>query len=228
MRSFSAIWSCCGSTRSSSPCARWCSPSCCASSSSTSFRRSDKASAAAAIPGAESAFATVLVPGVVGSVHHVPGHPGRRHADGAGVRLHPRDRGQGAGALSHLARGHLQGDLRRAPRACFRRHRPPHRLGGPRRGRGGPHQSALAPHPDARPHVVRVHGVARAAPRDFVRAPQPRAHVRLHRAADHVSRRHLLPVDPAGARARPARSTGCRSSCWSTRSSTSTTGCAPP
>ena len=48
------------------------------------------------------------------------------------------------------------------------------------------------------PLVVRGHGLARSRARDQLRAAQHRADVRLRRPADHLPRRHLLPVDPAG------------------------------
>ena len=64
---------------------------------------------------AESAFATVLVPGVVGDLDHVPGHPGGGAAAVHGVRLHARDRGPRAGAVPDLAGGGGQGALRRGP-----------------------------------------------------------------------------------------------------------------
>ena len=45
-------------------------------------------------------FSTLLVAGVVGLGDHLPGHPGGRAAAGAGVRLHPRDRGPRARAAA--------------------------------------------------------------------------------------------------------------------------------
>ncbi len=53
-----------------------------------------------------------------------------------------------------------------------------------------------------------------------LRAPQHRSHVRLHRPAPHLSRRHLLPVDPPVVGAGRRASGGCRSWCWSTLWST--------
>ena len=70
--------------------------------------------------------------------HHVPGHSGRRHAAGAGVRLHPRDRRPRAGALPHLARGDLQGDLRRRAGTDLGGDRAADRVGRPRRRGRGP------------------------------------------------------------------------------------------
>ncbi len=46
-----------------------------------------------------------------------------------------------------------------------------------------------------------------------VRGAQPRADVRLRGAAADVPRRHLLPVDEARRRCRSTACTGCRSSC---------------
>ena len=146
-------------------------------------------------------------------VHHVPGHPGRGDAAGAGVRLHPRDRGPGAGTVPHLARGDLQGHLGRCAGADLRRHRAPHRVGRARRRRGGPDQPALAADPHPRAAVVRLHGVPRPAARDLVRAAQPRPHVRVHRAARSPSWAAPTTSGPAWRRSRPDPSTGCRSSC---------------
>ena len=66
----------------------------------------------------EAAFSTMLVAGVVGARDHVPGHPVGRAADGAGVRLHARDRGPRARAAADLAGRDREGRCGRARRAC--------------------------------------------------------------------------------------------------------------
>ena len=104
---------CCARTsRSSSP-ARSCSRSCWCSCSPTCSRRSARASAAAA--GGRPAFSTVLVAGVVGHRHPLPGHPGGGPAAGAGVRLHPGDRGPRPGPAAGRAGGDREDRGRRAP-----------------------------------------------------------------------------------------------------------------
>ena len=55
------------------------------------------------------------------------------------------------------------------------------------------------------------------AARDQLRAPQHRADVRVHHPAGHVPRRDLLPVDPAGPGEGRAAGTGCRPSSSSIR-----------
>ena len=221
-RDLVVLWA---STRSSSPYARWCSRSCCASSSSMCFPRSARASAVPAASPGGVGVRDGPGAGRRGPVDHVPGDPGRGDAAGAGVRLHAGDRGQGPGPMSHLARGDLQGDLRGCPGTDLGGDRPAHRVRGARGRRRGAHQSALVAHRDPGPAVVRLHGVPRAVAGDLVRAAQPGPHVRVHRAAHHLPGWHLLPVDAAGTGQGRAPSTGCRSSCSSTRSSTSTTGC---
>ena len=54
-------------------------------------------------------FSTMLVAGVLGQRHPLPGHPGRRAADGAGVRLHARDRGPRARPAAGRAGGLREG-----------------------------------------------------------------------------------------------------------------------
>ena len=149
-------------------------------------------------PAAESAFATLLVPGRGGDLHPLPGRAvgGPDHVPG--VRIHPRDRGPGAGPVSHLAGGHGQGPVRRRAGSHLGDHRPAHRLGGPRQGGRGPPQPALVDHRDPGAAGLRHHGLAGSAARDQLRAPQHRPDVRVHHPAGHLPRRHLLRVDPAG------------------------------
>ena len=52
---------------------------------------------------------------------HLPGHPVGRAADGAGVRVHPRDRGPRARAAAGRPRRHGEGRGRRAQRRCSAR-----------------------------------------------------------------------------------------------------------
>ena len=65
-------------------------------------------------------FSTLLVAGVVGLGDHVPGHPGRRPADGAGVRLHAGDRGPRPRAAAGRA-GRGREDRRRRAAVPVRR-----------------------------------------------------------------------------------------------------------
>ncbi len=173
--------------------------------------------AASGVPGAESAFATVLVPGVVGLSIMFQGIQAvaMQLAQEFGFTREIEDRVQAPCpiwlvAISKVISGG-------GPGPALGRHRPAHRLGRARSRCRSPDQPPLAADRDPRAAVLRLHGVARTAARHVVRAAQPGPHVRLHRAPDHVPRWHLLPVDAVWRRSRRARSTGCRSSCWSIR-----------
>ena len=90
----------------------------------------------------EAEFSTILVAGVVGARDHVPGHPDRRAADGAGVRVHARDRGPRARAAAGRARRDPEGGVGRAREPALRAARVPDRRGraghpgAPRRSTG--------------------------------------------------------------------------------------------
>ncbi len=87
----------------------------------------------------ESAFATVLVPGVVGISIMFQGVQSVALQLSPGVRLHPRDRGPGAGAVPDLAGGGRQGAVGRGAGPALGGHRAPDRLGRARlRGAGPP------------------------------------------------------------------------------------------
>ena len=209
-----ATWSCCGSTRSSSPCARWCSRSCCASSSSTCSRRSVRASAApAASPERSPPSPRSSCPGVVGLSIMFQGIQAVAMplAQEFGFTREIEDRVQAPCpiwlvAISKVISGGAQGLISAAivlPIASV-----VHAAGVEAQ-----HQSPLAAHRDAGPAVVRLHGIPRPAPRDIVRAAQPRPDVRLHRAARSPS---WVAPTTSGRGWRPCKpdpSTGCRSSC---------------
>ena len=114
---------------------------------------------------AESAFATVLVPGVVAHIDHVPGPSGRGAASGAGVRLHPGDRRPCAGALSDLASGRRQDIVRVRAGPPLRPVRLPDRGRRARPGRRGAPELPLVDPRDPDPARVPGDVVARTAPR---------------------------------------------------------------
>ena len=99
---------------------------------------------------AESAFATILVPGRGRDLGHVPGGAVHRPGHGPGVRLYPRDRGPGAGPVPDLAGGDREGALRRGTGRAVRGHRAADRLGRARAGGAGPPHAALVADPDLR------------------------------------------------------------------------------
>ena len=167
-------------------------------------------------PVRESAFATVLVPGVVGDLDHVPGDPGCRAAALHRVWLHARDRGSRPGPVSDLAGRCLKGALGVGAGRARGGRRLPDRRRDPRPGRGSPPLGSLVDrdHPD--PAGLRGDDLARAAARHYFRAAQHRADVRIRGAAADLPRRHLLPVDANCRRSRSMASTGCKSWYWST------------
>ena len=124
---------------------------------------------------------------------HVPGHPGRRPAARAGVRLHPRDRGPrprpAAGQPGRLR----EGGAGRDPGADRRVARVPDRRGRP--GRGGAPAHRLAGAADARPAGRDLLLEPRPVVRHEVRSPHRAAAVRHHRDPADVPRLHLLLVD---------------------------------
>ena len=199
--------------RSSSPSAPWSSRSCSASSSSTCSPRSARVSAAGSGPRAESAFATVLVPGVVGISIMFQGIQAvaMQMAQEFGFTREIEDRVQAPCpiwlvAMSKVLSGSVQG-LISASSSC------PSPRWSTRPGVDGPLYLALVDHRHGGPAVVRGHDLARPAARDLLRAPQHRPDVRLRRPAHHLPGRDLLPVDPPGSRSTSAASTGSRSSC---------------
>ena len=189
---------CCARTQGVRRPGPWCSRSCWCSCSSTSSPRSARASAAVVGPG-PPAFATVLVPGRGRHLHHVPGHPGRGHAARPPSSASPGRSRTGSRrpcpvwlvAVAKVLSGAVQGVI--AALIVF-----PIAAVVHAKGVAGPPDGPLVGRHHHHPAGLHRHDVARPAPRQHVRAPQHRAHVRLRRPADHVPRRHLLPVDAAG------------------------------
>ena len=187
----------------------------CASSSSSSSPRSARPSVAHGLcrRGAESAFATVLVAGVVGISIMFQGvqSVALQMSQEFGFTREIEDRVQAPCpiwlvAIAKVLSGAVQGMISAAivlpiasvvHAAGVEAHLTLHWLD----------------HPHPRPVCVPRDVRARPRARDELRAPQHRAHVRLRGAADHVPRGHLLPVDAARARQGRRRGTGCRRSC---------------
>ena len=88
--------------------------------------------ASSGIPGAESAFATVLVPGVVGLSIMFQGIQAVAMQLAQEFGFTPRDRRSGPSTLPDLAGGHIQGDLGRCTRIDLGHHCLADRVGGPR------------------------------------------------------------------------------------------------
>ena len=151
---------------------------------------------------------------------HVPGRAVGRAPDGAGVRVHARDRRPRARAVAHLDGRDREGGLGRAERALRRVDRVPDRRGRPGDRGAPPRQLAGAAHVDAARllHVRR----ARAHLRHVLRPADRAAPVRHRGAAAHVPRRART---TRGRRSR--RSSGSRSSSSSTRSCTCARGSGP-
>ena len=126
------------------------------------FPRIGQGIGAGAGPVAESHFATVLVPGVVVDLDHVPGHPGGRLADVDRVRLHARDRGPRPGPVPDLAGGDRKGALGRRAGRARGRDRVPDRRCRPRPGRPCAPRRPLGRGADADPAGVRRDVIARA------------------------------------------------------------------
>ncbi len=102
------------------------------------------AAAGQSVAQAESVFATILVAGVIGISIMFQGIQAVAMPLVSGVRLHPRDRGPGSGALPRVAGGGGQGAHRGDP-GCHRGgHRFPHRRHRARQGRPRPPRRPLA------------------------------------------------------------------------------------
>ena len=150
-------------------------------------------------PVAQSAFATILVPGVVGISVMFQGVQSiaLAMAQEFGFTREIEDRVQAP--VPDLAGGHGQGAVRRGPGRAVGDHRAADGLGRARaRGARAP-VAALVDHRDVRAARLRGHGRPRAGPRHQLRAAQHRPDVRLHHPADHVPGRHLLLLDQARA-----------------------------
>ena len=165
-------------------------------------------------------FATILVPGLIAIVHHLPGHPGGRAAAGARVRRTPR---RSRTACSRRCRSGLVGLEKIVAGAIQAIAGGDHRLPDRRDGaRAGPRRRTS--HVANWPLFVLVLVLAAAASAasfglligTSFDAAAGAAAVRDHRAAADVARLRLLPV---GARSTPIRVAASRR-CWSTRSST--------
>src|ERR1035437_2739910 len=146
------------------------------------------------------------------SVRHDPGARRRRDlgdvsrravdraVHGAGVRFHPRDRGPGAGALPDLARRDRQSAVGRGPGRAVRGDRAADRGRCSRPRCTCRPVDALVAHRHVRTVGLHRYGQPGPCSRHQLRTSKHRIDVRLHHLADHVSRWHVLRVDPAGTR----------------------------
>ena len=156
--------------------------------------------AASGIPGAESAFATVLVPGVVGLSIMFQGIQAvaMQLAQEFGFTREIEDRVQAPCpiwlvAISKVISGGAQGLISAIivlPIASV-----VHAAGV--EAQINLHWLIIV---TMVPLACAGHDLAGSAARHALRAAQPRSDVRLHRVADHLPRRHVLRVDPAGPR----------------------------